>query len=370
MGKKTILKDYINFKKTSVKSILKLKDIERDTWKFIDSSKKSLDKFEEKELVSFLNSISNKYETSSLNGMKAGLKNFIKWYYIDYSTRFRNLDRLCKTEKPIQTYQAEEMLSEKEINKMASAEKDMMWKVYLLVLFYGGFRPTECCKIKWENISFERGGAIIKIFSTKNKKYFYKSIPSHVAILLKQWREFNPSEWVFPSPMKEGFPIMFKSVYYRITNLSKKVLGKKVVPYSIRHSIATIKYNDDSLKDDDVAQQLGHTKNMKAVYSHLDEKGIKNRARKIWDTSKLSPDKKHQLEKEIEELKEKLSSKNLQKEIGKIMKGYLQQRKDLNDYVFTFRKDSLRPKPDLKTQKKLMKKRELAIKTFQNSRKV
>lgn len=308
MSKQQTLKEYSDYKRTSVKSIEKLKDIERYISNFINSSKKELNKFDEKDLINFLNSISDRYSISSLNSIKAYIKNFIKWKFEDYSKRFRNLDKLCRTEGAEQTYQPEEMLSKKDVEKLVQAEHDLKWKTFWLVYFYSGCRPSEVCNLKWTDITFEKEGAFIKIFSKKNKKTFDKFVPENVSFYLKKLKA-NNSEWVFPSvkDYRKNLPMKSKAVYFRLIDLSQKVLGKKVNPYILRHSVATLLYNDDKIDDDDVARQLGHTKNMKKTYNNLSEKKIKERARKIWiRPDDLPSEKKHELELKVESLKSTL----------------------------------------------------------------
>ena len=310
MSKEQILEDYLNFKRTSVKSEGKIKDIENYTNKFLQSFKVSVDKAGEKELVNFLNSISDKYSIGSLSGIKALLKNFVKWYYPDWSSRFRNLDRLCRSQKAPKTYQPEQMLSIEEVEKLIKGESDLSWKVYWLVYFYGGFRPSEACRLTWDSVQFDKEGTIIKCNAKKNGKTFHKALPENVEHYLKEWKKFNDSEWVFPSPIRKNTHIHIKSVYHRLKHLSKRVLNKHISPYILRHSIATIKYNDDSLKADDVANHMGHTKDMKEVYVNLDEEGLKARARKLWIKIKpLTPEEMDRikvLEKELEIMKQEM----------------------------------------------------------------
>jgi len=81
---------------------------------------------------------------------------------------------------------------------------------------------------------------------------------------------------------------------------------------------------------------------------------------------------KTELEKEIGELKAKFSKKNIQKEVWKVLSEYLKEKKNLDDYVLSFG-SSQKEKPDLKTQKKLIKQREnslMKMKMLQNANKV
>jgi integrase len=304
MNKITTLKNHLEFKKTSVHSEEKLKDIERYLKMFLNSTNKSLSALKEEDVAKFINSLEFKIRT--INTIKAYIKTFIKWYYPDWSLKFRNLDRLCRQQKPSKAYQPEQMITLEEIKKLIEGEKDLMYKVYWSVFFYGGFRPSECCNLLWNQIIFEDEGVIIKVHTTKNNKDFYKSLPRETEHLLKEWKKYNHSDLVFPSPIKENTPIVSRSVCGRLKRLSKRVLKKEVVPYVLRHSIATILYNDDTKKDDYTANQLGHSKNMKDVYLNLDSDKLKINARKIWiKTKPLTPEEKNrieELEKQIEHL--------------------------------------------------------------------
>lgn len=317
MNKETTLREYIEFKRTSVKSEPKIRDIEHYTREFMNSQNKPINNFQERDLIQFINSL-NSYKTRTANTIKAYIKNFIKWNFPEWSSRFRNLDKLCRTEKPEPAYQPEQMLSIEDIQKLVDEEDDLNWKAYFLTLFYGGFRPSELCNLKWTQISFESNGTcFIKIYSKKNKEYFNKFIPEDVTYWIKKIQN-NNSVWVFPSPLssRKNLPITQKGVYFRLKSLSERTFNKRINPYILRHSIATILYNKENSNDDDVARQLGHSKNMKKTYSNLSEEKIKERARKIYlNTEDLPPEKKHELELKIElitkkqEIQEKLITK-------------------------------------------------------------
>lgn len=325
MSKADILRDYIEYKKTNINSERRLIDIERYIRKFINFKRKPLNKYEENDLIKFINNMKDKFTTNSINTYKALLKNFIKWYYEDYPKRFRNLEKLCRTQKAEKSYSPEEMLKEEDIKKLVSGEKELMWKIYWLVYFYGGFRPSEVCVLKWKDFSFEDDITIIKVHINKTKKTFYKSLPNDVTQLLKQWRELNQNEYVFPSPFNQAKPIGRKTPYFRVVNLSQRVLGRKIKLYSIRHSFGTKFYNDDSLKEDNVANQMGHHKSMKETYLNLNEEQLKANAKKIYAKPKeLSPEKRHKLEQDFENLKKLFllyTKKNkTQKEINELVK--------------------------------------------------
>ncbi len=309
MTKNQVLKQYIEHKKLRVKSEAKIKDIERDIDRFLKSSSKPLEDFTADELVSYLNSLGFKKRT--MNGIKAYLKNFIKWKFEDYSTRFRNLDDICKSEKIEENdraYEPEEMITKEEIKKLVDGETDLLYKNYWLILFYGGCRPSTTLALEWDkNIKFKEDEVIIKVKENKNKKTFYKSLPKIAEQYLIDWRKKNDSKWLFPSSKSDGH-LHIKSAYGKLRRLSIKVLGKQVTLYCLRHSIATILYNSDDKEDGDVANQLSHTKNMKETYLNLDEdKKIANARKMYLKAPKLSKEKQTEFENKIKELQQQQS---------------------------------------------------------------
>ena len=346
--KEQILKQHLDFKRTAVKSENKIKDIERYVRMFFNFTTKPLNKFDESDLVRFINSLDTQYKIRTINDIKIYIKVFIKWHFDDYSLRFRNLDRICRSQKPEKAYSPEDMIDEKDVRKLIEGETDLVWRVYWTVFFFGGFRPSEACRLKWDEVFFEPKGIIIKTYSKKNKREFYKSLPKEVEPLLKQWKEKNEDVYLFPSPIHEGNHIKAKTVYHRLINLSKRVLNRKVVPYALRHSFATWKYNDDTLQDDDVAFQLGHSKNMKYVYTNLSKEKIRARARKLWIKPKeLSPEEKNALEIKIEEMEKKhhgeiqglqtelLEQKEFIIDTRKFLKMFKEQNKNLGKLPMT-----------------------------------
>lgn len=341
MDKHIALRQHLEFKKTSVNKD-KVEDIERYLKLFLNSNKKELDKFDEQDLTKFINSLEADYSTRTINDIKVFVKVFIKWYYADYSSRFRNLDKICQNQKPEKAYTPEQMLSLDEIKKLVEGEKDLMYKTYWMTFAFGGFRPSEACGLKWNQVDFDT--STIKIHTTKTGKDFYKGLPKEAMHLLSEWKKHNGSEYVFPSPVNQEGCITARSICKRLKKLSLKVLGKDVVPYQIRHSIATELYKDDKRKDDDTANQLGHTKSMKNVYLNLDENSLKAKARSIWiKVERMKPEEKAnylELKKEMEDMKYTIEQLKKQQG-GKIVSAdfsneeYSQLRKKADKYNMT-----------------------------------
>lgn len=317
MDKKQVLSDYITYKKLTITSA-KILDIQNYINQFITFSNKPLEEYTEKELIDFLNVCNSKYSKGTQNVIKVNTKNFIKWLWVDWSSRFRNLDKVCRSERPPSKYGAEDMLRQEEFEEMIKHEQSFFWKAYFLTLFYGGCRPVEVCNLKWKDVEFDNEGAFFSIFSNKNKKKFVKYVPEKVAFYLKSLQN-NGSEYVFLNPQTKR-PLTKKGAYWKIKALSKETLGKSIDLYTLRHSIATILYNKEGKKDDDIAKQMGHTKSMKNVYTHNDLDKIKSIAKSIYfEPEDLPQEKKHALEKVIE-TQGSLIKLLLKKEMGQISK--------------------------------------------------
>jgi len=328
MNKDTILEKHLEFKKTSVHSKPKLKDIENALRKFLNISRKPFSQFSEDEIVKFINGSNVAIRT--MNDYKSYIKVLIKWHFPDWSSRFRNLDRICKQQKPQRSHEPEEMISYEDIEKIIKAENNLMWKNYFLVLFYGGFRISEACRLLWSQVFFEPKGVIIKIHTSKTNKDFYKALPPEAEQLLKELKKNSDSEFLFPSPFNKGESIHRHSVWDRLKPLSLKAIGRHIPPQIFRHSIATLLYGDDKLKDDIVANQMGHTKDMRETYKNLNAEKIKDQARALWiKTKSMTPTEREELKKMIEaqgqRLKEFEENSISKKDVEKMILNALQK---------------------------------------------
>ena len=259
--------------------------------------------FKSSDLVNYQKELSKKFSQTTLNLINPLLKNFIKWKYPNYYSKFPTLDIIFKTKKPEPTHDADEMLTIEEIMKIIEAEDDLFWKAFWLVYAYGGYRPIDTARLKWDVFSWEDDGSIvIKSLIGKNKKKFYKHIPANVAPIIKRWKDVNPSEWVFPSPKLRGQHINSKTPANRMARISTKVLGRKVIPYVIRKSIATILYED--MPDDEAADAMGHSKSMKETYARLNDQALTKRAKRVWtDKEEMPKEERDRLESEVSTLK-------------------------------------------------------------------
>lgn len=256
-----------------------LRNYKRYLLEFYESLKDNLEKYTEPEYASFLSMIQGKYSVRVSNYIKTLTKKQVRRYVKNYSDKFRDIDDYTRAVRPEPAYSSDQMLTIGDIELLVQGEESKLWKCYWMVYFYGGFRPKEACELTWKQVTFEPDGtAFVNVFVGKNRKQFIKVLPSNAVHYLKLLPQDN--EHVFKSRQGKGH-IMPSTVRWRLARLSKKVLGEQVNPYRLRHSIATIIYNKD-MDGDDVAQQMGHSKDMKKVYTHNSIETIKARAKKLW----------------------------------------------------------------------------------------
>lgn len=329
-NKEKTLEDFINFKRTETNTKSKIEGYQLYVSLFLNSTKKSLKDFSETELINFLNSILKKYSVGSMNCIKSMINSFCFWNFKDdYFKRFPHIQRICKAQITERKYNPEDMLTKQDIQNLVREENTPYWKSYWLLLFYGGFRPSEVCRLEWDNITFAEEGAYIKIFVRKNHKTFEKFIPDDVCFYLKRLQK-NNSKYVFPTIRKHkhkipvgDMPLTRSGVYQHLIPLAKRVLNKHINPYIIRHSIANILYKRDDLKDSDVAQQMGHSKAMKQTYDHPTVQEQRKRMKRIYISPEALPEeRKIELEKEI------LAMKETQKNIIKYYETVKVEQKD------------------------------------------
>lgn len=316
------IEDYLEFKKTSVSDPRTFIRYRFFLKVLLSKINKPTEDIQEQDIIGAINKLSKDYKVGSMNDVKILMKSFLYWRYDDIKTRFRNLDKICTQLRKERTYSPDQMLSKEDIEKLVKEEKEPRWKAFFLLFFYGGFRPSEVCNLEWKNIIWDEHGAFIKVYVKKNGKSFEKYIPEDVCFYLEKLKN-NNSKYVFPTKRtkmkvirKQGVavpvgdvPMTRSGVYQHLLPLAKKVLNKHINPYILRHSIATILYNRDDLKDDDVAKQMGHSTKMKETYNNLSMDKIRERMKKIYiEAEDLPPEKKVEYENRIKWLEEEMKN--------------------------------------------------------------
>jgi len=319
----------------------KQKDIKRTVIQFRHIIEKPLNSITLKVLRDYLALLnSSGREKYTCNGIKTILKRFLKWKYKDWSKRFEELRdiKLASNPKNTKKINANTLPKKEELEKLFKEERNLFWKTFLICLYETGMRPKELRHLKWKDIEFRYKGevSIIRFHATKNDKPRVSGVKIATPYLeqLREQQNNNntTSQFVFPSNYKgkKGDPISRQLVNIWFTNLCKRVLGRHITPYFLRHKRAREIYIEKKgIKEDIGARFIGHSKSMRDIYENMSEEDIVDTiCNSIYQTEDLPPKQKHKLEKEVERLNGEM--KSMKERISKMVDEVIRQVKSSN----------------------------------------
>lgn len=305
----TIEKETINNFRTycSIGGITKRKldDMQRSIIQFRYITERNFEKLTLEDLRAYLTLLNTsnrkKYTT---NGVKIHIKRFLKWKFKDWSERFDNLGDI----KLVSGFNEERinegvLLKKDEIEKIVNKERDITKKAFFITLYESGLRPIELRLLKWDDIRFNVDGDLseLHIFATKTQKARTVFIKD-ATFYLKKLLDYKISDYVFHSRENKEAPITKGTAINWVKNMGAKI-NKNIFPYLLRHTRATELYLNMPSK---VAQKfMGHKKDMSDLYTHLSSQDVREATLKtVYKFEELTPEKKSELEKEIEKLKQ------------------------------------------------------------------
>lgn len=272
---------------------------------YLNKKNISLKKLKQDELIKFFSQQYNKLSPKSMNHSKSTISSFLKFMFpTDWLSRFPNIQSICKSQRVPPKYNSNQMFSLDEVQKLIQNENDPFWKTIIALQFYGGSRPSEICKLKWKDVNITNEGVFFNIYSAKNNQNFEKFVPIEFSNYLKEMQKTTKSEYCFTK--NNDKPIRRSVLYKHLARLGKRVFpDKKINPYLLRHSIATILYGKaekGELSEAVVARQMGHSASMKKTYTHLNQELIRANAKNIYIKPDYTPEQKEEYEKRIEKL--------------------------------------------------------------------
>lgn len=229
---------------------------------------------------SYVVELGSRHERSTIHNKISALRSFYK-FLIETSQSKENpfsTLRLPKMKKNLPVYlnesQIPDLLSaparEKDAEKLD--EKSAFFDALCIELLYGaGFRVSELCSLKWENIDFNTNSA--RIIGKGNKERFCP-FGATAAELLKKWLEKycvgNCEQNDFVFVLKSGLPLYPRHVQRMLKKyLGKANLSQEISPHKIRHSFATHMVNAGvDLRS--LQEMLGHASlSTTQIYTHL-----------------------------------------------------------------------------------------------------
>ena len=144
-------------------------------------------------------------------------------------------------------------------------------KTLLAIIYDCALRVSEACKLRWEDISFER--KMLFVCQGKGLKDRYVPISEQLLIVLKAFRKKYPSDdFVFKTHGRGVTPERINEGYVRRifkNALVKASLDTSITIHALRHSAAThLLENGENILD--VQKRLGHARiTTTMIYLHV-----------------------------------------------------------------------------------------------------
>jgi integrase len=133
----------------------------------------------------------------------------------------------------------------------------------IVLMLDTGARPQEVCRLKVENLDFERGTIFIESGKTRKARR-YLPMSDRVIETLREQIGSRTTGWVFPSPRYPDQPIQRASLSQAFNRTRNKLgLPKDLKLYNARHSFAT-----------DLMQKTGNVFLMQELMGHTDVKTL------------------------------------------------------------------------------------------------
>ena len=270
---------------------------------------------------------------------KNGRKSKVERYGTGVSDRLvRSCHATCRT--ALQKAVDEKLIS---VNPAIGC-KDDFYELALLELATG-MRRGEICALKWSDLDFETGALHIQrqayhvdhgvVISEPKTKQSCRSIilPPSVLNVLRQYREAVDSEWMFPSPVKEGEPLNPNGVYRKMVKILDRAQCKRVRFHDLRHTFATTAL-EHGMDIKTLSAIIGHVSSATTldIYSHITDEMQANAANKI--EKRFSKNEPFE-QSEYETQKQAPSSlESFEPYKGKIRKSGTGGIYELNDHLF------------------------------------
>ena len=158
-------------------------------------------------------------------------------------------------------------------------------------------------------------------------------LPPSVLNVLRQYRETVDSEWMFPSPVKEGKPLNPNGVYRKMVKILDRAQCKRVRFHDLRHTFATTAL-EHGMDIKTLSAIIGHVSSATTldIYSHITDEMQANAANKI--EKRFSKNEPFE-QSEYETQKQAPSSlESFEPYKGKIRKSGTGGIYELNDHLF------------------------------------
>ncbi|MBU4300980.1 MAG: site-specific integrase [Nanoarchaeota archaeon] len=216
-----------------------------------------------------------RYKENSLNDFTGVLKMLFK--FLDGVTCKGQSPRACHlVKKNVKNkLRKEDLVTEEQVNQLVASASTLQYKTIISILFESAARPSELRGVDIKDITRTERGYKIEVDGKTGQGYIY-CITS--APLLTSWLNNH----AFRSPnsplfylLKDGKPKYWRDSTWRkmIHGLSKKVLGRAIPLYRLRHSRAE-DLIEKGMQTSKIKMVLRHAKGsnvLESTYLHMDD---------------------------------------------------------------------------------------------------
>jgi len=223
------------------------------------------------------------YSPHTISTIQKQLRCFWRWLYdLEDSESLPASVKWIKSEKPPNTLEKENLLTEEELTTIIKTAESLQWKALISTLYEGSLRPGELLGTKIKDVYVYDTYIKLAVAGKMGKKQGKRDIYLMNSYdLLTSWLDNHPNKENNNSPLwvtkykKEYYALSQRYLIIKLKRLAKEAgIKKRVYPYLFRHSKGTqmyIKYGEAIAK-----KFMGHSKDSKmaSVYNHLNDEDV------------------------------------------------------------------------------------------------
>ena len=187
-----------------------------------------------------------------------------------------------------------QVLTPEEIQRLLiQAKEDGCYELLLLELSTG-LRRGEICALQWDDLNFRTGELRVErqvhrvrgelVTSPPKTKAGNRSVilPAPVLMVLKEYKKFVNSRWMFPSPVRGDSPRDPAAVRKRLQTVLKRADCKKIRFHDLRHTFSTAAL-EHGMDVKTLSTIIGHVSSSTTlnIYAHVTDEMRRTAAVKI-----------------------------------------------------------------------------------------